>query len=89
MVLMERMYSANPHFVRCIKPNSQKQPGVVDSHMLLQQVRKSSFLCTYFCQVSVGSGSEAGKEWKGGERQTLLKSSGAHWKLTGLTLPLQ
>ncbi|XP_009864497.1 PREDICTED: unconventional myosin-VIIa-like, partial [Apaloderma vittatum] len=37
MVLMERMYSANPHFVRCIKPNSQKEPGVVDSQVVLQQ----------------------------------------------------
>ncbi|XP_052526541.1 myosin-IIIa-like isoform X2 [Tympanuchus pallidicinctus] len=46
MVLMERMYSANPHFVRCIKPNSQKQPGVVDSQMLLQQLRYNGLLET-------------------------------------------
>ncbi|KAM8793019.1 myosin-IIIb-like [Eudromia elegans] len=39
MVLMERMYSANPHFVRCIKPNSQKEPGVVDSQVVLQQLQ--------------------------------------------------
>ncbi|XP_074022392.1 unconventional myosin-VIIa-like [Numenius arquata] len=38
MVLMERMYSANPHFVRCIKPNSQKEPGVVDSQVVLLQL---------------------------------------------------
>ncbi|NXJ11635.1 MYO3B protein, partial [Odontophorus gujanensis] len=46
MVLMERMYSANPHFVRCIKPNSQKLPGVVDSQVLLQQLRYNGLLET-------------------------------------------
>ncbi|XP_047908233.2 myosin-IIIb-like isoform X1 [Anser cygnoides] len=46
MVLMERMYSANPHFVRCIKPNSQKEPGVVDNQMLLQQLRYNGLLET-------------------------------------------
>ncbi|OXB79135.1 UNVERIFIED_CONTAM: hypothetical protein H355_006594, partial [Colinus virginianus] len=46
MVLMERMYSANPHFVRCIKPNGQKLPGVVDSQMLLQQLRYNGLLET-------------------------------------------
>ncbi|KQK82878.1 myosin-IIIb-like protein [Amazona aestiva] len=46
MVLMERMYSANPHFVRCIKPNSQKEPGVVDSQMVLQQLRYNGLLET-------------------------------------------
>ncbi|NXK49470.1 MYO3B protein, partial [Chauna torquata] len=46
MVLMERMYSANPHFVRCIKPNSQKEPGVVDSQMLLQQLQYNGLLET-------------------------------------------
>ncbi|KFV53366.1 Myosin-IIIb, partial [Tyto alba] len=46
MVLMERMYSANPHFVRCIKPNSQKEPGVVDSQMVLQQLQYNGLLET-------------------------------------------
>ncbi|KAM6187533.1 uncharacterized protein WM294_016690 [Sarcoramphus papa] len=46
MVLMERMYSANPHFVRCIKPNSQKKPGVVDSQVVLQQLRYNGLLET-------------------------------------------
>ncbi|XP_030326245.1 myosin-IIIb-like isoform X2 [Strigops habroptila] len=46
MVLMERMYSANPHFVRCIKPNSQKEPGVVDSQVVLQQLRYNGLLET-------------------------------------------
>ncbi|XP_025943051.1 myosin-IIIb-like isoform X1 [Apteryx rowi] len=46
MVLMERMYSANPHFVRCIKPNSRKEPGVVDSQVVLQQLRYNGLLET-------------------------------------------
>uniref|UniRef100_A0A8C3SGY2 non-specific serine/threonine protein kinase n=1 Tax=Chelydra serpentina TaxID=8475 RepID=A0A8C3SGY2_CHESE len=45
-VLMERMYSANPHFVRCIKPNSQKEPGVVDSQVVLEQLRYNGLLET-------------------------------------------
>lgn len=44
-VLMERMYSATPHFVRCVKPNSRKEPGVADSQVLLQQVRVGPFHC--------------------------------------------
>ncbi|XP_050770619.1 LOW QUALITY PROTEIN: unconventional myosin-VIIa-like [Gymnogyps californianus] len=40
MVLMERMYSANPHFVCCIKPNSQKEPSVVNSQVVLQQEKE-------------------------------------------------
>lgn len=54
MVLMERMYSANPHFVRCIKPNSQKEPGVLDNQVVLLQVSKSRVLHRDCCQVSVG-----------------------------------
>ncbi|KAK2537212.1 myosin-IIIb-like protein [Columba livia] len=46
MVLMERMYSANPHFVRCIKPNSQKEPGMVDSQVVLLQLRYNGLLET-------------------------------------------
>lgn len=41
---MERMYSANPHFVRCIKPNGQKEPGVLDNQVVLLQVSKNSVL---------------------------------------------
>ncbi|XP_075582482.1 myosin-IIIb [Pelecanus crispus] len=46
MVLMERMYSSSPHFVRCIKPNSQKQPGMVDNQVLLLQLRYNGLLET-------------------------------------------
>lgn len=54
MVLMERMYSANPHFVRCIKPNSQKEPGVLDNQVVLLQVSKNCVLYRDFCHISVG-----------------------------------
>lgn len=53
MVLMERMYSANPHFVRCIKPNNQKEPGVLDNEVVLLQVSKSGVLYRDFCHISV------------------------------------
>ncbi|KFW87784.1 Myosin-IIIb, partial [Manacus vitellinus] len=46
MVLMERLYSANPHFVRCVKPNSQKEPGVVDNQMVLLQLQYNGLLET-------------------------------------------
>ncbi|RLV98232.1 hypothetical protein DV515_00011044 [Chloebia gouldiae] len=46
MVLMERMYSANPHFVRCIKPNNQKEPGVLDNQVVLLQLRYNGLLET-------------------------------------------
>ncbi|NXH29851.1 MYO3B protein, partial [Myiagra hebetior] len=46
MVLMEKMYSANPHFVRCIKPNSQKEPGVLDNQVVLLQLRYNGLLET-------------------------------------------
>ncbi|KAM7024462.1 myosin-IIIb-like isoform 2-T2 [Acridotheres tristis] len=46
MVLMERMYSADPHFVRCIKPNNQKEPGVLDNQVVLLQLRYNGLLET-------------------------------------------
>ncbi|XP_005060591.1 PREDICTED: myosin-IIIb-like [Ficedula albicollis] len=46
MVLMERMYSADPHFVRCIKPNNQKEPGVLDNQVMLLQLRYNGLLET-------------------------------------------
>uniref|UniRef100_A0A8D0L1Z7 non-specific serine/threonine protein kinase n=1 Tax=Sphenodon punctatus TaxID=8508 RepID=A0A8D0L1Z7_SPHPU len=45
-VLMEKMYSAHPHFVRCIKPNNQKLPGVFDSPAVLKQLRYNGLMET-------------------------------------------
>ncbi|XP_010085389.1 PREDICTED: myosin-IIIb-like, partial [Pterocles gutturalis] len=65
MVLMEKMYSANPHFVRCIKPNSQKEPGVVDSQVMLQQSTPfDNFLDPSVPHPVLGTEEQAGEEAK-------------------------
>ncbi|XP_010282357.1 PREDICTED: myosin-IIIb-like, partial [Phaethon lepturus] len=65
MVLMERMYSANPHFVRCIKPNSQKEPGVVDSQLvLLQSTPFDNFLDPSVPRPVLGAEGQTGEEAK-------------------------
>ncbi|TRY60838.1 hypothetical protein DNTS_026778 [Danionella cerebrum] len=44
-VLMEKMFAASPHFVRCIKPNRSKQPDQLDNQLVLDQVfLQDSFL---------------------------------------------
>jgi myosin heavy subunit len=37
--LMATLYSANPHYIRCIKPNSVKKPDIFEGQMILEQVR--------------------------------------------------
>ncbi|XP_056637425.1 myosin heavy chain, muscle isoform X6 [Diorhabda sublineata] len=36
--LMTTLRSTQPHFVRCIIPNEMKQPGVIDSHLVMHQL---------------------------------------------------
>ncbi|XP_023023727.1 myosin heavy chain isoform X41 [Leptinotarsa decemlineata] len=36
--LMTTLRSTQPHFVRCIIPNELKQPGVIDSHLVMHQL---------------------------------------------------
>ncbi|XP_022175419.1 myosin heavy chain, muscle isoform X39 [Myzus persicae] len=36
--LMTTLKSTQPHFVRCIIPNELKQPGVIDSHLVMHQL---------------------------------------------------
>lgn len=36
--LMTTLRSTQPHFVRCIIPNECKQPGVIDSHLVMHQL---------------------------------------------------
>uniref|UniRef100_A0A3B4D9N5 Myosin-IIIb-like n=1 Tax=Pygocentrus nattereri TaxID=42514 RepID=A0A3B4D9N5_PYGNA len=43
-VLMEKMFAASPHFVRCIKPNSSKLPDQLDSKLVMDQVGHVCFL---------------------------------------------
>ncbi|XP_070539875.1 myosin-IIIa-like [Ptychodera flava] len=44
--LMEKMLSAEPQFVRCIKPNVQKQAGRFDDKIVLNQLRCTGVLET-------------------------------------------
>ncbi len=43
-VLMEKMFAAGPHFVRCIKPNRSKQPDQLDSKLVMDQVGSAESL---------------------------------------------
>jgi len=36
--LMERIFAASPHFVRCIKPNYQKRRRLCDDEFMLKQL---------------------------------------------------
>ncbi|KAM5127498.1 myosin-IIIb-like, partial [Mantella aurantiaca] len=45
-VLMEKMYSASPHFIRCIKPNNEKLPRVFHPEEVLRQLRYNGLMET-------------------------------------------
>ena len=42
--LMATLKSTTPHFIRCIKPNEEKKAGVIDAHMVLDQLRCNGVL---------------------------------------------
>ncbi|EKX39533.1 myosin [Guillardia theta CCMP2712] len=42
--LMARINAAQPHFVRCINPNSQKMPKLIEPEMILDQLRCSGLM---------------------------------------------
>ncbi|XP_041868353.1 unconventional myosin-XV [Melanotaenia boesemani] len=44
--LVEKMERCNPFFVRCIKPNNMKQPGVFEDDLVSNQLRHSGVLET-------------------------------------------
>ncbi|XP_055047421.2 unconventional myosin-XV [Misgurnus anguillicaudatus] len=46
MELVEKMERANPYFVRCIKPNQNKEPGVFDMELVSAQLCYSGILET-------------------------------------------
>ncbi|KAM4050182.1 myosin-IIIb-like [Anomaloglossus baeobatrachus] len=46
VILMEKMYAASPHFIRCIKPNCEKQPGVFLPEEVLHQLRYNGLMET-------------------------------------------
>ncbi|XP_042479172.1 myosin-2-like isoform X2 [Macadamia integrifolia] len=37
--LMQQLENTTPHFIRCIKPNSKKLPGLYEQDLILQQLR--------------------------------------------------
>uniref|UniRef100_A0A8C5LRG7 Myosin-IIIb-like n=1 Tax=Leptobrachium leishanense TaxID=445787 RepID=A0A8C5LRG7_9ANUR len=45
-VLMEKMYSSSPHFIRCLKPNFEKKPLVFETDMVLNQLRYNGLMET-------------------------------------------
>eukprot|EP00117_Sycon_ciliatum_P005837 scpid22251/ scgid9621/ Myosin-IIIa len=45
-LLMEKMFACTPHFVRCIKPNTGKKPGVFEEDFVLSQLRYTGMLET-------------------------------------------
>ncbi|XP_072353285.1 myosin-IIIb [Scyliorhinus torazame] len=45
-VLMEKMFTANPHFIRCVKPNINKLPNQLDSNIFMDQLRYNGLLET-------------------------------------------
>eukprot|EP00927_Polykrikos_kofoidii_P016216 TRINITY_DN17297_c0_g2_i1.p1 TRINITY_DN17297_c0_g2~~TRINITY_DN17297_c0_g2_i1.p1 ORF type:complete len:1696 (+),score=293.59 TRINITY_DN17297_c0_g2_i1:138-5090(+) len=42
--LMERLQTAQPHYVRCVKPNPQKVPDVFDAKLTLEQLTSSGVM---------------------------------------------
>ena len=42
--LMKNLYSTHPHFVRCIIPNENKESGVLDAKLVLNQLRCNGVL---------------------------------------------
>ena len=43
-LLMERVFSASPHFVRCLKPNQRKKPLLVDDDFVMKQLKYTGML---------------------------------------------
>ncbi|XP_063782515.1 myosin-IIIb-like [Pseudophryne corroboree] len=45
-ILMEKINSANPHFIRCIKPNGENLPGVFQPEAVRSQLRYNGLMET-------------------------------------------
>ena len=47
--LMQQILQTAPNFVRCVKPNADKQPGVFDSKLVLMQLKYSGLFEAIRC----------------------------------------
>ena len=39
--LMKTLYSTTPHYIRCVKPNTQKKPGIFTRKLVMEQLKYS------------------------------------------------
>ena len=40
-MLMKTPYSTTPHYIRCIKPNTKKKPGIFSKALVMEQLKYS------------------------------------------------
>ena len=49
--LLTTLNTTDPHFIRCIIPNNHKTPGLLDSGLVMHQVREHSFITYEFLSL--------------------------------------
>jgi len=50
---MSKVIRSEPHFIRCIRPNVQNIPNLIDSNMVLQQLKYTGVLETIHIRQQV------------------------------------
>ena len=71
--LFQAITTSEPHFVRCIKPNNSKSSDIVDTGLILQQLRYSGVLEAIQIRKSGYPG-----------RRSLQEFRGNYWALVGM-----